>query len=83
MEDISIEEIDALESGGPGNQERPMSATVDEAPEPQEFELEVNGKQIKAPWDKVRQWAQLGYSHPQKMNEFKTKETEFQTERQK
>jgi hypothetical protein len=41
------------------------------AHEGSELELVANGKQIKAPLSKVRQWAQQGYDYSQKMSALK------------
>lgn len=59
----------------------------EQAPQtPQEYTLKIKGKEIKAPWEKVQQWAQLGYDYPQKaqeLNQWKSKyEEAIQKERQ-
>src|SRR4051812_40705324 len=43
----------------------------------EEFEITWNGRQIKAPKDKVLQWASQGYDYPQKMAELKKQREEF------
>lgn len=52
----------------------------------QEYEIKVGGKPIKAPIDKVLQWATMGYDAPNKigslqkeLENFKQKETEFKS----
>lgn len=45
---------------------------------PQEFEFTWNGKPIKAPIDRITQWASQGYDYAQKMAEFKAKHSEFE-----
>lgn len=52
----------------------------------EEWELKVNGQAIKAPRDKVIQWAQMGYDAPkrigelnQKLQGYQTKESEWKT----
>lgn len=57
------------------NKEIPMTPPppdpeeVEKAAKAQEYELTVNGQVIKAPIDKIKQWAQQGYDYPQKMAE--------------
>lgn len=82
--DMSGIDVDSLmseiESGG--NHERPMSDPAVEAAPPaaadgtqsptqtqSEIEFTWNGKQIKAPLDKAKQWASQGYDYAQKMAE--------------
>lgn len=65
--------------------ERPMSAPPAAAPATptvQEFEIPYNGKNIKAPLDKVTKWASQGYDYSQKMNEFNLRMKEFENQRQ-
>lgn len=63
-------------------QERQMSEAPPEAQTPeqkqQEFEFNWNGKKIKAPLDKLSQWASQGYDYGQKMAEFNKRQSEFQ-----
>jgi hypothetical protein len=42
-----------------------------------EIEFTWNGKQIKAPLDKAKQWAQQGYDYAQKMAEYNRRQQEF------
>jgi hypothetical protein len=67
--------------------ERPMSAPPEQTqqtqtPTPQEFEFNWNGRQIKAPLDKITKFASQGYDYSQKMAEFKRQQQEFETQRQ-
>jgi hypothetical protein len=48
----------------------------------QEFEINWNGKQIKAPLDKLTKWASQGYDYAQRMEAFKNQQTEFENTRQ-
>lgn len=75
--DMSDEQMDALISGDSqpsGIQEKapPVDTT------PQEYTLKVNGQEIKAPLDKVLQWAQMGYNYPQKAAELKNQQDAWQ-----
>lgn len=47
----------------------------------QEYEINWNGKKIKAPVDKILQWASQGYDYPQKMEQFKKQRTDFDSEK--
>jgi hypothetical protein len=53
----------------------PLPATV---PTPKEYTFDWNGKQIKAPEDKVIKWAQQGYDYSQKMQEFNKSKTDYE-----
>src|SRR6186713_1251140 len=44
----------------------------------QEMEFTWNGKPIKAPVDRFKQWASQGYDYSQKMQEFKTQQAAFE-----
>ena len=68
--------------------EIPMSSTQ-EAPaqeianqQPSEYEFTWNGKQIKAPVDKLTKWASQGYDYAQRMEQFKAEREAFETQRQ-
>lgn len=79
--ELSDAEMDALVSGESAPREIPMRA--DETPAaqaPQEYSLKVNGQEIKAPLDKVLQWAQQGHSYAQKTAEFKSQQEAWQKE---
>lgn len=74
--DALLENIDAPESG-PIQEEQPQAT-------PDEWELTVGGKQIKAKRDQIMQWAQMGYDAPNKIRKFtqelegwKQKEAQF------
>lgn len=73
-----------LESiGEPENtdiQEKPIAA----APTPQEYSIKIDGREIKAPLDKILTWASQGYGAPNKIgelnkqiHEWKTKESQL------
>lgn len=51
-------------------------------PAQQEYEINWNGKQIKAPLDKVTKWASQGYDYAQRMEQFKALQSEFENTRQ-
>lgn len=63
----------------PMTQPEPKAAAPDpaQAQAAQEFEFTWNGKQIKAPVDKVKQWAQQGYDYAQKMQAINERETRY------
>lgn len=75
--------LTSIEERGSG-QDIPMTQPESEAPPAkaespqvpaastaaQEFEIAWNGKTIKAPVDKVKQWASQGYDYNQKMQEY-------------
>lgn len=75
--DIEGIDADALleESSQSTNRDVPMEAPKPDPEEAaksqaaQEYELNVNGQIVKAPIDKLKQWAQQGYDYPQKMAE--------------
>lgn len=83
--DNLIEQVYAPSESNP----KPEGEKPDEqvhAPTPQEYEIKVGGKPIKAPIDKVLQWATMGYDAPNKigslqkeLENFKQKETEFKS----
>lgn len=86
--DIDVDSLLAeIEAPAP-QAERPMSEPPAPAPQaapqtapqaPQEFEINYKGQTIKAPVDRVKQWAQQGYDYAQKMSEFTKQQQEFQT----
>lgn len=75
--DLSDEQVDALL-----NEEKsadiPMESQTDDTP--LEYTLKVNGKEIKAPVEKVLQWAQMGYDYPQRSAELKKQQDDFQNQ---
>jgi len=82
-------DVDALlnQIESPGSSEIPMTAagaepSVAQAPPqpPQEYEFTANGKPIKAPLDKILQWASQGYDYPQKMAELNRRQQEFEAQ---
>jgi hypothetical protein len=84
-------EADAGEPGGiPDTQPEPAAPAEQPAAPPtpaaataQEFEITANGQLIKAPVDKVKQWASQGYDYAQKMAAFKAEQEKFGGERNK
>lgn len=65
-------------SDAPAAQEAPATANQ----QPQEYEFTWNGKQIKAPVDKLTKWASQGYDYAQRMEEFKRQQADFESQRQ-
>lgn len=64
--------------------EIPMNAPEAPAPEaPQEYEFDWNGKQIKAPVDKILKWASMGYDAPNRIGELNKQLEGFKTREQK
>lgn len=72
--DLSDDQIDSLLSDK-GSSDIPMTSEkpAPQAPTPQEYTLKVNGKEIKAPIEKLMTWAQQGYDYPQRMQEVNKK----------
>ncbi len=68
----------ALGESGP-SRDIPLESAP--APVAQEFELTVNGKQIKANAEQVKQWAQMGYNYPQKAGELNQRQQEFEKQK--
>lgn len=56
----------------------PAAAAAPTAAEIQEMEFTWNGKPIKAPVDRFKQWASQGYDYAQKMQDFKTQQAAFE-----
>lgn len=87
MSDMDVDAIlEGIESPSTGV---PMSAPAAEQPPQevkpataQEYEINWNGKQIKAPIDKLQKWASQGYDYAQRMEEFKRQQAEFEQSRQ-
>jgi len=50
--------------------------------QPTEYEFTWNGKQIKAPVDKLTKWASQGYDYAQRMEQFKAEREAFESQRQ-
>ena len=55
-----------------------QEAAAPTAAEIQEMEFTWNGKPIKAPVDRFKQWASQGYDYAQKMQDFKTQQAAFE-----
>lgn len=80
---MSDSEMDAAISAESPSREIPMSAPkAQAAPTPQEYTLKIKGQEIKAPLDKVLQWAQMGYDYPQRAAELNKQQQEFQKRQQ-
>lgn len=62
----------------------PMSdpTPVSTANTPQEFSFKWNDREIKAPQDKMLQWASQGYDYGQRVNQLKAEQDKFNSERQ-
>lgn len=73
--ELNDEHIDALLNNEKSSN-IPMESAKDDTP--LEYTLKVNGKEVKAPVEKVLQWAQMGYDYPQKAAELKRQQDEFQ-----
>ena len=81
--ELSDEQIDSLVNGG--DDINPAADIPETTPEQKtdpfaNFTLDVNGKQIvPKDIDQVKKWAQMGYNYAQHMNDFNTKNKEFET----
>lgn len=78
---MSEEQMDAILNQEAPSRDIPMKGE-EAQPTPQEYSLKVDGREIKAPLDKVLQWAQMGYSYPQKAAELKAQQQKWEQERQ-
>lgn len=76
MDEISTE-ITEGDSGIPMTSEETTSDAQAVQSQPTEFEFTWNGKQIKAPQDKMTKWASQGYDYAQKMQDFNQRQAEF------
>src|SRR3990167_5206971 len=79
---MEVENVDAIVEGVQSEpSEIPMSAPDAQAPmpAPDEFEFTALGKPIKAPREKVLQWASQGYDYSQKISEFNKQKSDFET----
>lgn len=80
--------MSTIESGGqvtPSTQ-TPSAPTPEAAQTPQtpqELAFTWNGKEIKAPIDRITQYAQQGYDYAQKMQAFKAQQAEFEAQQAK
>lgn len=86
--DIDVDQIlERVEGETPGGGGIPMERQPEPAAQPQaqpaaqEVEFTWNGKAVKAPWDKAKQWASQGYDYAQKMSAFNEARTAFEAER--
>jgi len=76
LTDEQIESI--LDGGDTGSAEVPLTKpAATPSSTPQEYTLKINGKEIKAPLDKLTQWAQQGHDYGQRMQEFNAKQKEY------
>lgn len=93
--EMTDEQMDELieQSEKPTNREIPMSAPKEEAPKDdpkaagaqapaQEYEITVQGKKIRAPLDKLLQWAGQGYNQPQVLQKFNQEKQAWESQRQ-
>lgn len=77
--ELNDDQIDSLLAGDTSSRDIPMEAPQEEvAPAPQEYSLKVKGQEIKAPLDKVIQWAQMGYDYNQSNAALKKQQEEWQ-----
>lgn len=82
-QDIDVDALMAqVESGDETNASPPApteaAATQPTQAEIQEMEITWSGKPIKAPVDRIKQWASQGYDYAQKMAEFKQQQSAFE-----
>src|SRR5258708_4238441 len=77
---LSDQQVDSLLNEERPSANIPMKAEAEQTP--QEYTLKVGGKEVKAPLDKVLQWAQMGYDYPQKTAQFRQEQEAFQKQRQ-
>jgi hypothetical protein len=88
MDDIDVDgllgEIESPSSTIPMStpEEAPAPAQQVNQQAPQEYEINWNGKQIKAPIDKLTKWASQGYDYAQRMEALKAQQSEFEQNRQ-
>lgn len=71
-------EMDSVLNAERPSTEIPMTAAPQAPTTPQEYTIKVNDREIKAPLEKVLQWAQLGYQYPQKAGELNKQQQEMQ-----
>ena len=64
-----------MHDAAPAQSQTPQTPAPTAAPE---YEITWNGKAIKAPIDKITQWASQGYDYAQKMGEFNKSRTEYE-----
>lgn len=70
-------EMDSLIEGKSESHDIPMKSEEAPVQTPQEYTIKVGGQEIKAPWEKIQTWAQLGYNYPQKAQEFNQMKARF------
>ncbi len=78
--------IESPSSSVPMNSEPMAQAPAQASPDPKaqtprEYEFKWNGKQIKAPEDRMLQWASQGYDYSQKAENLKAMQAEFENTR--
>lgn len=83
IEKASPERDARSESTAPESEAPPVKETPETSPTLSEIEFTWNGKKIKAPIDKAKQWAQQGYDYAQKMQEFGASKQAWETERKR
>jgi len=66
---MSDSDMDSLLSSETPSRDIPMESPKAQ-PTPQEYSFKANGKEVKAPIEKILEWATMGYNAPQKMQEF-------------
>lgn len=80
-EDLTDEKVDSLlEERTHPSSEVPLKAEAPVKTAPEEYELTIDGKTIKANMDKLKQWASMGYGAPRKIGELNTKLSELETQ---
>jgi FtsZ-binding cell division protein ZapB len=69
--DLSDAQMDSLINNETPSRDIPMKSQAEPtAKAAQEYAIKHKGQEIKAPLEKILQWAQLGYDHPQKAQEW-------------
>lgn len=85
---IDVDQLLSQVESGQEIKQEPAQAAAPAAPTyPTEVELKVDGKVVKAPWEKAIQWASMGHNYSQRMAALKAEQegwesqkTKFQTE---
>lgn len=57
---------------------QPQEAPQEQAPTPQEYEFDYQGKKIKAPVEKILKWASMGYDAPNRIGELSHKLKDYE-----
>lgn len=74
--DLSDSQMDSLVNSETPSRDIPMNAPAP-TPTAQEYAFKAHGKEIKAPIDKILQWASMGYEYPQKAADLNKQQQDF------